>query len=144
MTDEYIRHQGIVERIDNHKVFVRIEQKAACKDCHAGSVCLAADKKEKTIEVSDYSGSYTLQEEVIVSVRQFMGLYAAAMAYVIPLFLVILFVVAGVYISGSEAIGGIAGLSVLLPYYFILYLLQNKMKKRFIFSLSKMQEKSNI
>ena len=142
MTNEYIRHQGIVQRIDNQRVYVRIEQKAACKDCHAGAVCLAADKKEKMIEVSDYTGDFAVQEQVIISVRQSMGWVAIVVAYVIPLVLVIFFVVAGIYVSGSEAGGGLAGLLVLLPYYFFLYLLRDKINKRFDFTLLKAPESS--
>jgi len=140
MAQDSIKHQGIVEGIDNHKVFVRIEQKAACKDCHAGSVCLAADKKDKIIEVNDCTGNFVLREEVIVSVSQTIGIYAVIFSYVIPLLLVILCVVAGVYASGSDAVGGLAGLLVLLPYYFVLYLLRDKFKKKFVFSLSKPPE----
>ncbi len=137
MENEYIRHKGVVERIDNQNVFVRIEQKSSCKDCHAASACLSADKKEKTIEVSDSSGRFELHEEVVVSVRQSMGLFATVVAYVIPLLLVITCVVIGLYASGSEVIGGIVGLLVLVPYFLILYLLRDKIKKSFTFTLSK-------
>jgi len=134
---DYLQHQGKIERIEKHKVFVRIEQQAACHDCHASAVCLASDKKDKIIEAADYSGSFAIQEEVIVSVRQSLGLFAVLVAYIIPLLLVIITFVAVLYASDSEGMGGLIGLSVLLPYYFILYLLRNKLKKRFIFTLSK-------
>jgi len=140
ITSDYIKHHGKIERIEKHRVFVRIEQKTACRDCHAGTVCLASDKKDKVIEVNDLSGSFALQEQVIVSVRPSMGLFAAFIAYVVPLLFVIIAIVAGIYASGSEAIGGVIGLSVLIPYYFILYLVRDKLKKRFIFSLSKIPD----
>jgi len=136
-TSDTIKHQGKIERIEAHKVFVRIEQKPSCQECHAGSVCFASDKKAKIIEVNDFSGSFTVQEEVVVSVRQSLGLFAVVLAYVLPLVFVILSVVAGQYLTGSEVIGGLTGLLVLLPYYYVLYLLRSKLKKKFIFSLSK-------
>ncbi|MDR2916757.1 MAG: SoxR reducing system RseC family protein [Tannerella sp.] len=137
MTKDYIRHQGKVERIEKHKVYVRIEQKAACSDCHAKSVCLASDKKDKIIEVNDNSGCYSLQEDVIISARSSMGLFAVIIAFAIPLILVIVSLIAGMNTSGNEVIGGLVGLSVLIPYYFILYLFRDKLKKKFIFTLSK-------
>ena len=140
MTSDYIKHQGVIERIEKRKVFVRIEQKTACQDCHAGSACLASDKKDKVIEVNDLSGNFNLQEKVVVSVRQSMGLLAAFIAYVIPLVFVIIAIVVGIYASGSETIGGLIGLSALFPYYFILYLIRDKLKQRFVFSLSKIQD----
>ena len=140
ITSDYIYHQGTIERIEKRKVFVRIEQKAACQDCRAGSVCLASDKKEKIIEVMDFSGNFTVREEVIVSIRQSTGLLAASIVYVIPLLFVIIAIVAGRYATGSEVTGGLIGLLVLFPYYFVLYLLRDKLKKSFTFSLSKIPD----
>jgi len=92
--------------------------------------------------LGDYTGDFAVQEQVIISVRQSMGWVAIVVAYVIPLVLVIFFVVAGIYVSGSEAGGGLAGLLVLSPYYFFLYLLRDKINKRFDFTLLKAPESS--
>ena len=140
VVNDDIRHQGKVERIENDKVFVRIEQKAACNDCHAKAVCLVADKKDKVIEVNDYSGSYELHETVNISVRSSMGLTAVVIAYAIPLLFVILAVVVGLLVSKSEVVGGVTGLSVLVAYYFVLYLMRDKIKKKLVFTLSKIQD----
>lgn len=137
MTKDYIQHQGTVERIEKHKVYVRIEQKAACSDCHAKSVCLASDKKDKIIEINDLSGGYAPHEEVIVSARTSMGFLAVFIAFAIPLFLVIISLIAGMRTTGSEGLGGLIGLSVLVPYYFVVYLFRDRLKKKFIFTLSK-------
>ena len=137
MTNDNIIHQGKIERIDTNKVFVRIEQKIACSDCHAVSACFVVNKKDKIIEVSDYSGSYALQEEVLVSARSSMGLFAVVVAYAIPLLAVVIAVVAGLSLSQSEVIGGLTGLLVLVAYYFVLYLLRDKIKKNVLFTLSK-------
>ena len=142
MTKDYIQHQGIVDSIEKHKVFVRIAQKTACSDCHAKSACLSSDRKEKIIEVDDDSGQFTLNEEVVVSVQSSMGLLAVALSFVIPLILVVLTLYTCIQISGNEAFSGLIGLIILVPYYFILYVLRNKIKKRFVFSISKAQ--SNI
>ena len=137
MTNDNIIHQGKVVQIDKNSVFVRIEQKVACGECHAVSVCFVANKNDKIIEVSDCSGSYAIQEEVLISARSSMGLFAAAVAYTIPLLTVVIAVVAGIYISKSEVIGGLAGLLILVAYYFILFLLRDKIKKNVHFTLSK-------
>lgn len=141
---DLIQHQGIIENIEKHKVFVRIEQKAACSACHARSVCLASEKKEKIIEIDDTSGMYAANEPVIVSVHSSAGFLAVIIAFVIPLIFIILAFIIGMNQSGSEGIGGLAGLSVLIPYYFILYIFRDKLKKKFVFSLSKVQESYNL
>lgn len=141
---DLIQHQGIIEKIEKHKVFVRIEQKAACSACHARSACLASDKKEKIIEIDDTSGMYAVNEPVIISAHSSVGFYAVIIAFVIPLTLVILACIIGMDQSGNEGIGGLAGLSVLIPYYFILFIFREKLKKKFVFSLSKIQESYNL
>ena len=139
MTKDFIRHPGIVESIEKHKVTVRITQKAACSDCHAKSVCLSSDRKEKLIDVYDSSGKYTLNEEVVVSAQSSIGFFAVILAFVAPLVLVIITLFAGIKISGDEGISGLIGLSILIPYYFILYIFRGNLNKKFVFTLSKME-----
>ena len=140
MTQDYIQHLGKIDRIEKHKVYVRIEQKTACNDCHAKSSCLASNSKEKIIEVDDNSGCYSLQEEVSVSVRSSMGIFAVVIAFAVPLLLVILSLIAGLTLSGSEAFGGLIGISVLVLYYLSLYLFRDNLKHKIVFTLSKKQE----
>jgi Positive regulator of sigma E activity len=137
MKKDYLQHQGIVDSIEKNKVFVRIEQKTACSDCHARSACLSSDRKEKVIEVDDDSGQFDLNEEVIVSVQSSMGLYAVVLSFVIPLVLVVLTLFICIKITGDEALSGLTGLLILVPYYFVLYVLRGKIKKHFVFSVSK-------
>ena len=137
MTKDYIRHQGVVEKIEKQKVLIKILQKTACSDCHAKSVCMSSDKKEKIIEVYDNSGRFGINDAVVVSVQSSMGHFAVILAFIIPLALVVATIYAGVKISGNEGISGLAGLSILVPYYFVLYLFRDKLKRNFVFTLSK-------
>jgi sigma-E factor negative regulatory protein RseC len=130
-----IRHRGIVEKVENHKVFVRIEQQAACSACHARSACHASEKKDRIIEISDDSGRYAANEQVFVSIQSTAGFIAVTVAFVIPLALTVAAVVTGA--NQSEGVGGLAGLAVLIPYYLILYVFRDKLKKKLTFSLSK-------
>jgi sigma-E factor negative regulatory protein RseC len=69
-----------------------------------------------------------------------MGLTAVVIAYAIPLLFVILAVVVGLFVSKSEVVGGVTGLSVLVAYYFVLYLMRDRIKKKLVFTLSKIQD----
>ena len=137
MIKDYIQHQGIVDSIEKHKVFVKILQKTACSDCHAKSACLSSDSKEKVIEVDDDSEQFSPDEEVIVTVQSSMGFLAVALSFVIPLILVVITIFICIKITGDEAFSGLSGLFILVPYYFILYVLREKLKKRFVFTISK-------
>ncbi len=135
--EKFIQHRGIVKNIENNTVFVRIEQESACSSCHARSACLASDKKEKIIAVTDRSGMFKPGEEVIISVKSSLGMRAVVIAFVIPFIIIVTAVLIGSKISGSEDIGGLAGLFFLFPYYIILYILRDKINKKFIFTASK-------
>ena len=139
MAENNIRHQGVIERIEKHKVFIKIIQKAACSDCHAKSVCMSSDQKEKIIEVYDDSGKFNIHEDVIVSTQTSMGHLAVIIAFLIPLALVVATIFVGIKITGDEGISGLIGISVLIPYYFILYIFKDKLKRNFVFTLSKME-----
>ena len=139
MSKDFIRHKGVIESIENHKTLVRIIQKTACSDCHAKTVCMSSDKKEKIIEIHDDSGIFVINEEVIVSAQTSMGYLAVFIAFIIPLVIVVATIFTSVKISGDEGISGLIGLSILVPYYFVLYIFRDKLKRNFIFTLSKVE-----
>lgn len=132
-----IHHSGVVEKIDGRTVYVKIVQQSACAGCHAKSMCMAADSKEKIIEVSDSSGIYHMNEPVIVSGESSMGMQAVVLAFVFPLLLVVFTIVFGTYMKWDESISALTGLSLLVPYYGVLYAFRDKLKKKFIFTIKK-------
>ena len=135
--ENLISHSGIVEKVDGDKVFVRIEQQAACSACHARQACMASDKREKIIEVVDESVPYSIHDEVVVSTRSAVGLWAVAVAFVLPLLVAVAVVVVSLHVSGNEAVGALAGLFALIPYYAVVYLFRDRLKKKIVFTLTK-------
>ncbi|MDH6304564.1 positive regulator of sigma E activity [Parabacteroides sp. PF5-5] len=137
-----ICHSGVIEKISDHTVFVKIIQQSACAGCHAKSMCMAADSKDKIIEIPDTTGSFHVNEQVVISGQSSMGLQAVFLAFVLPLFLIIFGIALTVNIYQSELIGALTGLSILLFYYGVLYITRDKLKKKFIFTLKK--QKTNL
>ncbi|MDH6533926.1 Fis family transcriptional regulator [Parabacteroides sp. 52] len=132
---ENIRHNGIVERIEANSVFVRIIQQSACAGCHARSMCSASDSKVKIIEVTDRSGRFHINDDVMICGQSSLGLQAVLFAFVIPLVLVFGAVALGMTIGWSETLSALAGLLLLVPYYVLLYVMRDKLKRRFVFTL---------
>lgn len=135
--NEHIRHNGIIERIEGDNIFVRIEQQSACAGCHARGICSASESKVKTIEVSKPSGTFHVNEEVTVCGQTALGLQAVWLAFVLPLLLVVAVVAVAIRLGWGEGLSALAGLVFLLPYYGVLYLMRNKLKKRFVFTIQK-------
>ena len=135
---ESINHNGRIEKIEGNAIFVRIIQQSACSGCHAKGMCGASEQKEKIIEVTDYFGKYHENEEVIICGQSSLGLLAVLLAFVLPILLVVAAIVAGNYLQWSETTSGLTGLLLLVPYYCILYFLRDKLKRKFIFTLKKL------
>lgn len=132
-----INHRGIIERIEGSVIYVRIMQESACSGCHAQHLCSASEQKEKVIEVTDNSNTYKLNEYVTIIGKTSMGLQAVFLAFVVPIILMLLVLILGNILSWNEAFSALFGLMLLIPWYGLLYLLRNQLKKKFIFTLKK-------
>ena len=135
---ESINHNGIIEKIDGDTAYVRIIQQSACSGCHAQSMCAASESKVKIIEVPDNSGKFTVNENVLLCGRSSLGLQAVLLAFILPLLIVVAAIVTGTSMQWEETTSGLTGLLLLVPYYCILYLFRDKLKRRFIFTLKKL------
>lgn len=132
-----IRHDGIIERIEGNTIYVRILQQSACAGCHARAMCSASESKIKIIEITDHTGQYRPEDKVHVCGRSSLGLRAVLLAFVFPIIGVIGMVATGLQLGWEESVSALAGLMLLAPYYFILYLMRNKLKRTFVFTLEK-------
>lgn len=135
---ESISHIGVIERIEGGIVQVKIVQQSACSECHAQSMCCASESKDKTIDIPDSSGIFQVGENVMICGQSSMGLLAVLLAFVIPIIIVVTAIALGTNRQWDETVTGLSGLLLLIPYYYILYLLRNNLKKRFVFTLKKL------
>jgi sigma-E factor negative regulatory protein RseC len=103
-------------------------------------MCATAESKEKVITVPDHSGDFHTNEQVWLCGQSSMGLQAVLFAFVFPLIAVVLTVLFGVHRQWGEALSALAGLLLLLPYYGLLYLFRHTLKKRFVFTIQKINE----
>ena len=131
-----IRHEGVVNSIDGQKVTVRILQASACSGCQASRICRAAESKEKLVEV-DMNGADGLSvgQMVTVVAGERMGMTALLLAFGLPLLLLLVVLVAAMIATGSEKVAAIASLMVLIPYYLVLFVCRDRIKKDFGFRI---------
>ncbi len=64
-----------------------------------------------------------------------LGLHATVWAYVVPLMLLVGTLMLATRLLGSEALGALCSLGVLIPYYIILYMLRGRLQRRFTFQI---------
>jgi len=131
-----ITHQGIVENIDDTHVFVRIIQTSACVSCSVKGHCLAADSKEKILEINAPQSSYKVGDSVTVLGQTSLGMKAVLLAFFIPfLILVISLFICMSVLDGNELLSGLISLGLLVPYYYIIWLNRTNLKKSLSFTI---------
>jgi len=134
--DNLISHEGIIDRISNGVAHVRIVQNSACTSCKVASYCNSAESKEKIIDVRCIDESkYAVGQAVTVLAAQSVGMKAVVLAFIVPTILLLATIMGCVGYGLSDGIAALAGVGILLPYYFVLYLNRKKLENILTFYL---------
>ncbi|WP_195630921.1 SoxR reducing system RseC family protein [Bacteroides finegoldii] len=136
MTNNTIKHLGIVENIQGSHLSVRIVQTSACAACSAKGHCSSADSKDKIIDIIDTAASsYRVGEKVMVIGETSMGMMAVVLAFIIPFVLLIFSLFLFTALMENELYSALLSLAILIPYYFILWLNKTRLKQKFSFTI---------
>lgn len=131
-----IKHNGVVDGVEEGCVRVRILQSSACSACKVAAHCNASETKEKIIEVQVADADrYQRGDSVIVVADTAVGFRASLYGYLLPLILMVVSLVAVLKITQSEGYAAMSALGILIPYYIGLYLMRNKLRNKLSFSL---------
>lgn len=130
-----IEHKGVVSSVTSSKIEVTLVQVSACAGCHAKSACSASDQKQKIIEITPDHNSYKVGDQVMVVGRSSFGLLAIVLAFIMPLFIMVMTLVVTLQLEVSEFWAALCSFIILLPYYIVLYLLQHKLRSIFLFTI---------
>ena len=136
MTNESISHEGIVTKIIDDELEIKILAQSACAACHAKSACGMGEQAEKILTVPRPKGKeFTLMQKVNVKMSIGQGNKAAILAYLIPiiLLLAVLFVCLG--LGFGEGLSALISIVALIPYYIVLYLRRDKLKQKFEYTI---------
>lgn len=131
-----IKHAGIVDSAENGCVKVRILQSLACSGCKVAAHCNASETKEKLVEVltSDFS-NYQKGDSVTLVADTSVGFTASLYGYLLPLAVMVVTLIAILSLTKSEGAAALSALGILIPYYLLVYLFRNKLKKRLSFEI---------
>ena len=138
MTNESntISHEGVVTKITDDELEIKILAQSACAACHAKSACGMGEQAEKILTVPKPKGKdFALNQKVNVRMAINQGNKAAVLAYLIPivLLLAVLFTCLGLRLS--EGLSAFLGIVALVPYYIVLYSQRDKLKRKFEYSV---------
>ncbi len=129
-----IEHTGIVQECDNKSVVIKIQSLSPCSGCHAEGVCSMSGMEEKKVIVP---GSWNVSpgDNVTVLMKKSTGYTAVLLGYVLPLVLLVSALIILTGMPVSELTAGLFSISVLIPYYFIIWLIRKRLTNKFTFSL---------
>ena len=135
-TQETISHEGVVTKITDDELEIKILAQSACAACHAKSACGMGEQAEKTLLVPrPKDKEFALNQKVNVKMAIGQGNKAAVLAYLLPiiLLLAVLFVCIGLGLG--EGLSAIISFISLVPHYIVLYLRRDKLKRQFEYTI---------
>lgn len=129
------RYKGVVTAVNGDSVSVRIEEASTCADCKAHAVCNSSEKKVKMVSAVSLSSSreHVVGDTVSILVSTALGMKAVWLGFGIPLMLLVVGMVVAASLFHNETTAALAGLSVLLPYYGVLWLMRPRLCQTFRF-----------
>ena len=134
-----IKHSGEVVRIERNTVYVKMTVNSACSGCHAKSVCGVDESEDKIVEVeTSLASEYNIGERVEVALLSgSMGAKVVVLTYVVPFFVLSLFLIVCVVCGLKEALAALVSLAGVAVYYVVLYLLRHRIKNNIKFIIIK-------
>ena len=129
-----IVHSGRIIEITPDFTTVEIIVDSACSACHAKSLCGMSEEQEKVISVpTDPYATHKVGDQVEVCTKMTMGFKAAWISYVIPLAVLMILILSLSLVFDSEAVVGLASVGGVMLYYFVIWLLRDKLQNEFTF-----------
>ena len=131
-----ISHSGIIQSITEGCIKVQIVQTSACAACKVASHCNAAESKVKIVDVmcNDVEG-YQKGQQVVVWASKDVANRALLLGFGVPFLLLICVLMVALKLSANEGIAALVALGSLVPYYFVLWLMRDKIQKHISFYL---------
>ena len=101
-------------------------------------MCNSAEAKEKEVEVyTSGHEAYQVGQEVMLEGRLSDGRKAAMIAYGLPLLLLLPVLFISIRLTGSDTVGALCGLGVIVLYYLCIYLFfRKRLQQQFSFAIS--------
>jgi sigma-E factor negative regulatory protein RseC len=134
--NQRISHAGVIERIEDDCIKVRIVQTSACAACKVAGHCNAAESKVKIVDVFGCdTAKYTTGQEVVVWASRDVANKALILGFGIPFLLLVVVLVTVLYITHNEGVAAMAAIESLLPYYFLLWWHRDRIQRGISFHI---------
>ncbi|HIR63399.1 MAG TPA: SoxR reducing system RseC family protein [Candidatus Coprenecus avistercoris] len=133
-----IRHEGRVLSVTSVQTKVEILAQTACAACHAKAVCGASNGESRVITIRrEDDGKIRPEDRVNVVIRQGQGFKAVFIAYLIPLFILLVLLLTLPLFFENELVTGLGALGFVALYYLVLAQFRDRLNSGFVFTVEK-------
>lgn len=135
---EEITHPGKILEVTPSQVLVQIEARSACASCHASALCGMSESEQKIVSVpATLKDNFLPGQEVDVVLKASMGHKAVWLAYCIPLVVLLAVMFTALKAGASELAAAGLGLSAMAVYYFVIWLVRDRLRTEYNFIIRK-------
>ena len=132
---------GIVKAISGNLVSVEFDHQAMQNEMayvlsggnRLKSEVIRIHGSRAELQVFEETRGLKVGDKVEVSMRKSLGTKAVMLGYFLPFLLVVATLIISLSLSVGPGLSGLASLSILVPYYMILYRSRNQLKRTFVF-----------
>ncbi len=130
-----IRHKGVITGTDPLKAEILTE--SACASCHARGYCSLSEKKRKEITRLKEPAGWEpyVGQEVYIEMRTRLGFKALWYGMAFPAIILGVAIALGVFFRFAELLQGVLAIMSVGIYYFVLYLLKDRIQNDFYFTV---------
>lgn len=124
-----------MDSVNEDCVKVRILQTSACAACKAAGFCNASESKEKLVDVYSFDGAVKKGDTVVVAASTNVVGRALLLGFGLPFAVLMSALFLMMYFTHAEGLSALSALASLIPYYLVLYLLRNRIKRKMVFEI---------
>jgi positive regulator of sigma E activity len=132
-----VEQRGTVEQIAGHYIRVRVHREASCGDCKASGICFMGEGKERELEINNFTPGLKVGDHVEVIISRSLGNKAVFLGYMVPFIILLTSLLILNAFGANDLFSGIVSILAIMPYFLILYLLRNRLRKTFTLSARK-------
>lgn len=127
-----IRHCGVIESIEGHRIRIRTVRSSACDSCEASATCNGKRGKDFYIDITDESmASHKPGDRVYVEMPAKTGRQAVAVGFALPLAIFIATLLGLHHAACDDAAAALGAIVSLVIYYIIIYMARKKINRHF-------------
>ncbi|HHH52494.1 MAG TPA: hypothetical protein ENK91_02460 [Bacteroidetes bacterium] len=131
-----IIHKGIVEKINQNSILIRLSDIDGCSTCSLKSSCESNGLKKDIFELKLSDSDFKIGQKVELILTKRQALMSLLQAYIFPLILMVVSVII-FSIFYNDLISGLLSLLVLSLYFLILFFTKKYSDKKFALKIKK-------